>query len=299
MTNLGLVLLLSSGTMAIAGSVLYVLSRHDARASQGVSLALFTHGAFATSGLLFLVSLIHVHSLWPLVVHVHSVGDAILDDFDCDLTLSCVATTAVLIAGIVLAASALLGQISARALLRESRRRLVAGGDASLPRDLVPDSVRLQLVEDPQPDAFAVAIVRLDRRHLLRVEDVIVVTTAFRALLTPAELRGALAHEVAHVRAHDHRYLPFIRSLSRILFLDPVLGYLARTLAARYEFGADEDAARTTRDPRSLARALLKVTEAGQSDSAAAAFRGHARPPLIVQRIERLLALADEIDGSS
>ena len=299
MTNLGLVLLLSSATMAVAGSVLYLLSRHDAHASQGMSLAVFTHGAFATSGLLFLVSLVHVHSLAPFVVHIHSVGDAILDDFDCDLTLSCVATTAVLIAGIVLGASALLGQLSARALLRECRRRLVPGGADGLPRDFVPESVRLHPVDDPRPDAFAVGVVRLDLRHLFRVEDVIVVTTGFQALLTPAELRGALAHEAAHIRAHDHRYLPFIRSLSRILFLDPVLAYLARALAARYEFGADEDAAYATRDPRSLARALLKVTEAGQSASGAAAFRGHERSPLIVRRIERLLALADRMDGPS
>lgn len=299
MTNSGLVLLLSAGTLAAFGAALYIVSRHGPHASRGVSLALFAHLAFVTSGLLFVVSLFHVHSFFPLVIHIHTVGEAVLDDFDCDLTLSCVATTAVFVAGIVLAASALLGQVSARALLRECRRRIVPDGATALSGDLLPSGIRLAVVDDPRPDAFSVAVLRGDRRRLLRVEDVIVVTTAFEALLTPAELRAALAHEVAHIRAHDHRYLPFLRSLSRILFLDPVLGYMVRRLSAQYEFCADEDAARATRDPRSLARALFKVAEAGQHQRGAASFRGQGRSPLIVQRIERLLAMAERMELAS
>ncbi len=294
MTNLGLVLLLSSGAMAGAGGALFVLSRHSARTSQGASLALFSHGAFATSALLFVVSLVHVHSLWPLTIHLHSIQDALLDDFDCDLTLSCVATTAVLIAGIVLGSSMVLGQVSSRALLRQCRRRRISS--VGLPRDMLPESTDLWLVREERADAFAVAILRLDRRRIFRVQDVIVATTGFRDLLSSEELRAALAHEAAHVRAHDHRYLPFVRSLSRIVFVDPVLGYLARHLAARYELGADEDAAWATRDPRSLASALLKVNEASAGSQGAAAFLGRGRPPLILRRIERLLDLADRMD---
>ncbi len=295
MTNLGLVLILSSGTMAVAGTALFLLSRHSVRTSQGASLTLFSHGAFATSALLFLVSLIHVHSLWPLDIRVHSLQQALLADFDCDLTLDCVAVTATLIAGIVLGASMLLGQASSRALLRQCRQRRVSGADA-LPRDGLDPRTEVWLVRDDRPDAFAVATLRLDRRRLFRVQDVIVVTTGFRELLSPAELRAALAHEMAHVRAHDHRYLPFVRSLSRILFVDPVLGYLSRHLAARYEFGADEDAAWATRDPRALASALLKVHDASRASVGAAAFLGHTRQPMIVARIERLLDLADAMD---
>ena len=298
MTNPGLVLLLSSGTMAVAGAALFLLSRHSVRTSQGASLALFSHGAFATSALLFVVSLVHVHSLWPFGIEFHSISQALMDDFDCDLTLDCVATTAVLIAGIVLGASMVLGQVSSRALLRQcGRRRVRTEGD--LPREGVPSDVEVWLVQETRPDAFAVAALRLDRRRLFRVQDVIVVTTGFRVLLTPPELRAALAHEAAHVKAHDHRYLPFVRSLSRILFVDPVLGFLARHLAARYEFGADEDAAWATKDPRSLARALLKVHDAASPSAGATAFLGHERSPMIVERIERLLDLADRMDRSA
>jgi Zn-dependent protease with chaperone function len=294
MTNPGLVLLLSSGTMAVAGVALFLMSRHSVRTSQGASLALFFHGAFATSALLFVVSLVHVHSLWPLDIRFHSLSQALMDDFDCDLSLDCVATTAVLIAGIVLGASMLLGQVSSRALLHQCQQRRVMDR-VDLPRDTVPPSTEVWLVREDRPDAFAVALLRLDPRTVLRVQDVIVVTTGFRDLLTPAELRAALAHEAAHVKAHDHRYLPFVRSLSKVLFMDPVLGYLARHLAARYEFGADEDAAWATRDPRALARALLKVHDAAKPSAGATAFLGHERSPMIVERIERLLDLADRM----
>ncbi len=293
MTNLGLDLLLSSSAMAVLGLALYLKSRHTAHTSRGVSLALFSHGAFATAGLLFVVSLFHVHSLSPLVIHLHSIGEALADDFDCDLTLNCVAVSSLLIAGIVLGTSALLGQLSSRALLRQYRLRRLP--EDSLPLDVVPEGLRIWLVRDGRPDAFAVATLRRDRHRFLRMDDVVVVTTGLRDLLTGPELRATLAHEAAHVRAHDSRYLPFVRTLSTLLFLDPILGLLARRLAARYEFGADEDAARSTGNPRALASALLKMSRTTPGRTVGASILGGRRRPLLLARIERLLALAESM----
>lgn len=297
MTNAGLILTVASGCLAAIGVALLLLSRHSVRTSQGASLALFAHGAFATSGLFFLLTLIHVVSFVPFVIHVHGLAQALSDDFDCDLELDCVAVSSALVAGIVLGASALLGQISSRLLLRQCRRQRVAeglGGSAGA----AAGGLRVWLVRGSVPDAYAIAVLRLDRHRGLRVEDTIAVTTGLRDLLSPAELRATLAHEAAHVRAHDHRYLPFVRTLSTLLFLDPVLRMLSRRLEARYEFGADEDAALTTRDPRSLARALLKMSEESVRSRAATGIRGRGGPPLILRRIERLLDLADRMDAA-
>ncbi len=295
MTNLGLILLISSSGMAALGAALFIKARHSAHTSQGASLALFSHGAFATAGLLFVVSLFHVHSLVPFVVHIHSVGEALADDFDCDFSLDCVAVSSLLIAGIVLGASALLGQISSRALLRHCQSHRIS--EDGLPERIVPDGTQVWLVRDQRPDAFAVAVVRPDRRRLLRVNDIIVLTTALRAILSDAELQATLAHEAAHVRAHDSRYLPLVRTLSSILFLDPVLRLLARRLAARYEFGADEDAAWSTRNPRALASALIRISMSPAGRSAGASILGGRRRPLLLERVERLLALADVMDS--
>lgn len=297
MTNAGLILLLSSATMAGVGGALYLRSRHSAHTSQGAALAVFSHGAFATAGLLFVVSLFHVHSVFPLVIHLHTIGEALADDFDCDLTPECVALSSLMISAIVLGSAALLGQISSRALLRQCSRARVH--DPRLPVDAVPAGTEAWVVRDPVPDAFAAAVLRWDPRRILRVEDIIVVTTGALDLLSPAELRAVLAHEAAHVKAHDNRYLPFVRTLATLLFMDPVLGALARRLAVRYEFGADEDAAWSTRDPRSLARALLKMSETRPRSMPAAAILGGRRRPLLLARIERLLDLADAMEGSA
>lgn len=295
MTNAGLVLLLSSVGMAALGAALFVRSRHSAHTSQGASLALFSHGAFATAGLLFVVSLFHVHSLSPFVIHLHSLGEALSADFDCDLSLECVAVSSLLIAGIVLGVSALLGQLSSQALLRQCRLRRVP--EDGLPAGAVPPGTEVWVVQDRRPDAFAIATVRISRRRVVRVQDTIVMTTALRALLDEAELRVTLAHEAAHVRAHDSRYLPLVRTISSLLFLDPVLRVLAGRLSSRYEFGADEDAAWSTRNPRALASALVKLASVATPPFAAASILGGRRRPLLLERIERLLALADSMDS--
>ncbi len=294
MTNAGLILTISSGLLAAAGVALFGAYRHNSHTSQGASMALFAHGAFATSGTLFLLTLIHIVSIVPLVIHVHGIGQALSEDFDCDLSLDCVVVSSALVAGIVLGAAAVLGQLSSRLLLRQCRRsRLDEEIGVALDGPL--QGLSVWLVSDPRPDAFAVSVLRLNRRRLLSVEDVVVATTGLRDLLTREELRASLAHEAAHVRAHDSRYLPLVRTLSTILFPDPVLRFLSRRLVARYEFGADDDAARATGAPRALASARLKLSESAGRPAVAAGLRGDRRP-LVLRRIERLLDLADRMD---
>jgi Zn-dependent protease with chaperone function len=116
-------------------------------------------------------------------------------------------------------------------------------------------------------------------------------------LLTPDERRAVLEHELAHVRTRDDRYLPYFHVLASVVFFDPLLRFLRDRLTRRYEFEADETAARRTRRPRALASALLKFYEASPDRRPAVAFAGH-RLSLIVERIERLLALAREIESS-
>lgn len=293
MTSAGLILLVSSVTMAVVGGTTFILARHSAQTSRGILMAIFSHGAFASAGFLFLVTLFPVRSIWPPAIGLESVERALVLDFYCDLAWDCVALTSMIAATIVLMTSAILSQVSSRALLRQCRRRRILEGASQLPVEVLPAGSVLWLVKDPTPDAFATAVLRLSRRTLLRVEDVIVVTTGLTALLSPPELKAALAHEAAHVRARDDRYLPFVNTLATLMFLDPVLRLLSGRLLARYEYGADEDTARVTRDPRSLARAILKVYEHGAPRGLVPGFLG-PRGVDPVQRIHRLLVLAEE-----
>jgi Zn-dependent protease with chaperone function len=100
----------------------------------------------------------------------------------------------------------------------------------------------------PAPMCHATGIFR--RRILLSDE--------FQTLLTPAELRAALAHEEAHLHRRDPAALSFLRLAS--LFSVPAL---ARLLSARFrqaiEEAADAQAAKSVADPSLVAKALIKV----------------------------------------
>jgi Zn-dependent protease with chaperone function len=128
--------------------------------------------------------------------------------------------------------------------------------------------------------------------------DVILVSQGLRSLLAPQELEAVVAHELAHIRGLDSRYLTFLRTFARMMRWDPLLTYLARSLTTREEYRADLDAARITHHPIALARALYKAMTLGGPISARP-FPGflvaggrHGRSEAY-ERIRRLVALAE------
>ena len=286
----GVVLLAASSAMAVAGLVAYLLSRDSAGRSRGAAIAVFGHGAIGTAGLLMVGYVVHVHALAS--VHVHSIGEVIQETFLCDLEWSCAASTAGGVAATVILASFLLSQLVARTVVR---RALLKGASVS---DLTEDGrVRLFLVPDPRPDAFSVALLALGGLRVLRAQDCVVITTGMMDLLTADEQVAVLEHELAHVRSRDDRYLPYFHALASIVFFDPFLRRLRDRIRRRYELEADDIAVRRTRRPRTLARALLKVYEAAAGSSSGPALLGHPRRHEILERIDRLLVLADRMDA--
>ncbi|MFD3685589.1 M48 family metalloprotease [Nocardiopsis sp. NPDC058631] len=120
-------------------------------------------------------------------------------------------------------------------------------------------------------------------------------TTGLLRTLDERELRGVIAHELAHIRSHDTlissvaaTLTAVITAMTLVTFLLPLgeseetdmpnlLGGLMMALLAplaalvvhcgvgrRREFRADEQAARLTGDPVALAEALLKLEEGAQ-----------------------------------
>jgi len=78
-------------------------------------------------------------------------------------------------------------------------------------------------------------------------------------LLDEGELRGAVAHELSHVRCHDVLASWVLLGLRVVQAFNPVAQVLGRTVAWETELRADADAARWTGRPATLASALLKV----------------------------------------
>ncbi|MEU6352604.1 M56 family metallopeptidase, partial [Streptomyces sp. NPDC047072] len=83
-----------------------------------------------------------------------------------------------------------------------------------------------------------------------------VVTTALLAGLRPAERRALFAHERAHLAARHHRFLLVVRLAA---CANPFLRPLRTAVSYTTERWADEDAARTIGDRRTVARAIGKA----------------------------------------
>lgn len=112
------------------------------------------------------------------------------------------------------------------------------------------------LVDDIVPDAFAVP----------GRDSVVVVTTALADALSSTELAAVLAHERAHLRAHDYVCIQAVELAS---FANPVLRPWRRTVRYAAERQADECAARFDRATamRAVARASVLCSQL-QSPSA-------------------------------
>lgn len=169
---------------------------------------------------------------------------------------------------------------------------------AELPRPEGRTSIRV--CPSPNPEAFAFTLLELaPGRRLFRRHDIILLSQGLLATLDEAEVTAVIAHELAHVRDLDSRYLTFLRTFARMMRWDPVLAYLASSVSRHEEYVADDEAVRLTRRPRVLATALYKVLAAygGTAPRSATAallgIGGRRGGREAVRRIERLLTLAE------
>jgi Zn-dependent protease with chaperone function len=159
-----------------------------------------------------------------------------------------------------------------------------------------------------RPEAFSFTLLEFGGRFALHRREVILMSEGLERRLTPDEVEAVVAHELGHIRGLDSRYLTFLRTLSRMMRWDPMLAYLAYTLTRREEFRADAEAARLTRRPLALARALYKAMSgtAPPFPLGADTFLGGSGERgrnEALERIQRLVAMEEsgifaEVDGA-
>lgn len=185
-----------------------------------------------------------------------------------------------------------LAAAGARRASREERRRLVNLSEAVAIGAGVP-APRMFVIDDAAPNAFATG---RDPSHAA-----IAVTTAMLELLDRQELEGVIAHEMAHVRNYDVRFMSLLATtigalvllrdvvwrrmrfgrrgsgsgggrgqvlafvaLLAVLVIAPLLALLVRfAVSRRREYLADATGAYITRNPEGLARALEKLRDHG------------------------------------
>lgn len=94
------------------------------------------------------------------------------------------------------------------------------------------------------------------RRHA------IVVSRGAVALLDRAELRAALAHELAHLARHDPAASWGVMAARALMWFNPAFQVLSRAIARDAEWLADEQAAAACGDRLALASGLIKLHRA-------------------------------------
>ncbi|MFJ8487509.1 M56 family metallopeptidase [Streptomyces sp. NPDC094038] len=102
----------------------------------------------------------------------------------------------------------------------------------------------------------AVAVLPDSTPYAYALPDRIVVTTALLEGLAPGERRALFAHERAHLAARHHRHLLAVHLAARA---NPFLRPLRTAVRYTAERWADEEAARSVGDRRTVARAIGKA----------------------------------------
>ncbi|MWA15379.1 M56 family metallopeptidase [Streptomyces sp. BA2] len=118
--------------------------------------------------------------------------------------------------------------------------------------------------------------------------DRVVVTTALLDCLEPGERRALFAHERAHLATRHHRYLLAVQLAARA---NPFLRPLRTAVSYTTERWADEDAAHTVGDRRTVARAIGKAALHSRG-APAPTLAGLAAPGPVPRRVAALLGPA-------
>ncbi len=109
----------------------------------------------------------------------------------------------------------------------------------------------------------------------------------------PDLLDAVLAHELAHARRHDQLVNLVERLVEAVLFFNPAVHWIARSVRREREFCADAMAVRATGDPGALAAALESIARLRLLGSNAhvgiASFGGES--PSLLPRIQELIGM--------
>ncbi|MFT5052920.1 MAG: beta-lactamase regulating signal transducer with metallopeptidase domain, partial [Chlamydiales bacterium] len=117
---------------------------------------------------------------------------------------------------------------------------------------------------------------------------IVVPVSAFTGL-TAGQLRSVLAHELAHIRRHDHLVNAVLALIEVSLFFHPATWWFAGLVRREREHCCDLAAIRVTGNPRLLARALAEL-ESLRLPGAAPVLAARSSKGPLMQRITRILS---------
>jgi len=119
------------------------------------------------------------------------------------------------------------------------------------------------------------------------------VSTGLIDELDGEQLRGAIAHEIAHIRRTRRPVLTFLFVFRVLMFFNPVALFEFRRAVQDEEEICDDEAVRSTGDPIALSSALEKFLESHETGEEQGNVRGiedYSHDMLLRKRISRLTA---------
>ena len=159
-----------------------------------------------------------------------------------------------------------------------------AGAEAELARladSLGVPAPRLRVLESARPSLLCRGV---------RAPELIV-SRGTLALLDPEELRAALAHELAHLRARDTLWSWLLMAARALQAFNPVVQVVVRAVARDAERRADDAACASGQGRLALASAIIKLFRSAHpgAEAGLAGFLARARARAIEERCRRLL----------
>lgn len=159
--------------------------------------------------------------------------------------------------------------------------------------------VELLIIENANPEAYSFSLIKFETFFIpFRFRNVVVITTGLMDLLPMRELETVIAHECAHIRSLDTIFLPFLSTISSILFFDLILRSVRNRITASREFLADKTAAYATGKPLDLARSLFRMLDFNYSNSSkphAVSLFNRNSEAIVIRRINQLIMLSETI----
>ena len=119
---------------------------------------------------------------------------------------------------------------------------------------------------------------------------VVVVPASVLLMLSPAQVRMVLAHELAHVRRYDHVVNMLQVLIETVMFYHPVVWWMSHQARLEREHCCDDAAVRMCGDAVAYARALTELEEVRQSSRAVLAINDGSS---LMNRITRILGCSD------
>lgn len=114
---------------------------------------------------------------------------------------------------------------------------------------------------------------------------IVLVPASVMMMLTPAQVRMVLAHELAHVRRYDHVVNMVQVMIETVMFYHPLVWWISRQARIEREHCCDDAAVRMCGDALGYARALTELEEVRLQSRAVLGLQGGS----LMKRVQRII----------